>query len=50
MARRWVLAGGLALIWLAIGAAIVMILWTTVRLAPNVENSGSRIIIELQQP
>lgn len=50
MARKWVLAGGLCLVWLAIGAAIVMILWTTVRLAPRVDSSGSRIIIELQQP
>ena len=50
MARKWVLVGGLSLIWLAIGAAIVMTLWTTVRLAPQVDSSGSRIIIELQQP
>lgn len=50
MARRWVLVGGLSLAWLAIGVAIVMILWTTVRLAPRVDTSGSRIIIELQQP
>jgi hypothetical protein len=50
MRTRWMLAGGLSLVWLTIGVAIVMILWTTVRLAPRVESSSSRIIIELQQP
>jgi hypothetical protein len=50
MRRYWVLVGGLSLVWLAIGAAIVMILWTTTTLAPGVESNGSRIIIELRNP
>ncbi len=50
MRARWMLVGGLSLLWLAIGAAIVVTLWATVWWTPRVDRSGSSIIIELRQP